>query len=128
MNGTTVHDCCEDHITPLHDQLPPDATTSRQSPIRSNDIKLCQPIHDHVPSSPPTCHAAPFIKQETSSGHEHMTHNHDTSSWPQINRTTRRQLAQNEFEYPVDSLPLSVNQTTLIKHAKKWTFDIQNAL
>jgi hypothetical protein len=47
---------------------------------------------------------------------------------PQMNRMTMCQLAQNEFEYPIGSIPLSVNLTTLIKHAEKWTFDIQHEL
>jgi hypothetical protein len=45
-----------------------------------------------------------------------------------MNRMSIRPLAQNEFEYPIGSIPLSVNLTTLIKHAEKWTFDIQHVL
>ena len=127
MNGTTIHDCCEDHLTPLQDHIPPGATTSHQSPIRKNNIDICQPVNQSAPSPPsPYRQAYPNIKQEMSNGSEHVSHN--PSFLPRMNRMTTRPLAQNEFEYPIGSLPLSVNQTTLIKHAEKWNFDIQHVL
>ena len=127
MNGTTIHDCCEDHLTPLQDHIPPGATTSRQSPIRKNNIDICQPVNQSAPSPPsPYRQAYPNIKQEMSNGSEHVSHN--PSFLPRMHQMTTRPLAQNEFEYPIGSLPLSVNQTTLIKHAEKWNFDIQHVL
>jgi hypothetical protein len=38
------------------------------------------------------------------------------------------QPAQNEFQYPVSSMLLSVNLTNLIKHAEKWKFELTSEL
>ena len=126
MNGTTIHDCCEDHLTPLTDNIPPDVITSRQSPLRKSSDDICSPVQQGAPSPPPFRHGYPHIKQEMSTSSEPPIHHN--SSWPKVHRMTTRPLAQNEFEYPIGSLPLSVNQTTLIKHAEKWNFDIQHVL
>ncbi len=131
MNGTTIHDCCEDNIQLHEDNIPPDATTTQQSPIRPADHQYCQPITEppltkskvKFPYSPL---GTPTIKQES----------FDSSNDPRMNKVHhqwhpslhQRQPAQNEFQYPLGSIPLSVNLTNLIKHAEKWKFELTSEL
>jgi hypothetical protein len=128
MNGTTIHNCCEDDLTILKDDIPPTATTTHQSPIKPSD--MCQQVHQSssippspIPSrpySPHHHHQHPNIKQE-------MPMDNMTSSWQQQGHQGRC-MAQNEFQYPIGAYPMSVNQTYLIKHAEKWDFDLESVL
>ena len=127
MNGTTIHNCCEDNISILQDNIPPNATTTRQSPIRSSD--LCQPTNQPSrppPLSPPTRPYSPHHQQHQSIKRE-MSNENITSTWRPQSHHTRR-MAQNEFQYPIGAYPMSVNQTYLVKHAEKWDFDLESVL
>jgi hypothetical protein len=127
MNGTTIHNCCEDDIVKHEDIIPPSATTSKQSPIRTTSNLFCKPTNDNKssPTRPFMPLAPPDVKQEMINENDHIMHR--SSNWHPNGHHTRR-LAQNEFQYPLNSLPLSVNQTLLIKHAEKWEFDLTNEL
>jgi hypothetical protein len=126
MNGTTIHDCCEDNITIIQDSIPPTATTTRQSPIRSSD--LCQSTNQ--PLSPPQTPPSRSYSSRPQPQHEikrEMSNENMNTTWRPHGHHTRR-LAQNEFQYPIGAYPMSVNQTYLIKHAEKWDFDLTSVL
>jgi hypothetical protein len=103
MNGTTIHNCSEDHITAMHDVLPPPG---------SDPTILCTPPSPYFPPSPPRSAPIPTSFQQQTS-----------NNW-----RPSRPLAANEFEYPLGSLPTSVNAQRLIKHAESWTYNLKSTL
>ena len=116
MNGTTINHCCEDHIEKLEDQIPP-GNTDHAPPISTPKVtKISTPptfSHDTPPKPTP-------VKQE-------MTDFSSPHHKPWLGPTNRR-LAENEFEYPLGSIPASVNGQQLLKHAEKWKFVLSSAL
>ena len=115
MNGTTLNHCCEDHIEKLEDQMP----TPTPNPMPPTSVPKLSPLHAPVPPQFDASIQPTPIKQEPTDYNSHHK--------PWLNNNIRR-LAENEFEYPLGSIPAMVNGQQLLKHAEKWKFALSSAL
>ena len=116
MNGTTINHCCEDDIEKLEDQIPPG--TPKNIPLTSTPkISKAAAPRPSYHDVPPTTMA---IKQEPI--------DFNTSHHKPWHGANNRRLAENEFEYPLGSVPATVNGQQLLKHAEKWKFVLNSAL
>ena len=112
INGTTIHKCCEDHITLAKDVIPPPGTDPS--------------IH----STPPHPIVPPTVPSTTSPHHfpHHTPHTPPSSPSQKPWTYPPRRIAENEFEFPPGATPTSINGQRLIKHAENWNFNLRNVM
>ena len=118
--GVELQQCSEQFMTVVIDHLP-------------NQQHTTSSTNSTTPPPPPVAQTPPRVQSTAhsnySSPYQRICNQHrqtSTNMQNQNNRQARRHWnppSENEFEYPIGSVPCSIWADTLLKHSSKWDLD-----